>query len=242
MGRFVKHESCPECGSRDNLARYDDGSAFCFGCQYHEKRTHATGNRAADDGGAIPHAIVLSNLSSTIGPEGVAWLRRYGVTVPMALGRGIRWDPTRSQLVFSFTNREGEVVCTQGRNFDPRRAKTRKYDNSGSAYEAFPLYLAPTLGRRPTTVVITEDPLSAIRIARQCSAIPCLGTNLPVWKINALRSLGYQRAVVWLDKDKWREGREIADKFKWVGLSASTLLTALDPKCYSDEQIKDYLQ
>lgn len=34
---FIAHEPCPECGSRDNLARYSDGHAHCFGCGYYEK-------------------------------------------------------------------------------------------------------------------------------------------------------------------------------------------------------------
>ena len=34
---FVSHESCPSCGSKDNLARYSDGHAYCFGCGYREK-------------------------------------------------------------------------------------------------------------------------------------------------------------------------------------------------------------
>jgi len=34
---FVQHESCPECGSRNNLARYSDGHAWCFGCGYKER-------------------------------------------------------------------------------------------------------------------------------------------------------------------------------------------------------------
>ena len=33
---FSHHEPCPSCGSRDNLARYDDGHAYCFGCEYRE--------------------------------------------------------------------------------------------------------------------------------------------------------------------------------------------------------------
>lgn len=33
----IAHEPCPECGSRDNLARYSDGHGFCFGCGYYEK-------------------------------------------------------------------------------------------------------------------------------------------------------------------------------------------------------------
>lgn len=34
--QFIRKESCPECGSRDNLARYTDGHAYCFGCEYYE--------------------------------------------------------------------------------------------------------------------------------------------------------------------------------------------------------------
>lgn len=39
MGRCIGHEPCPKCGSRDNLARYEDGGAHCFsaGCGYFEK-------------------------------------------------------------------------------------------------------------------------------------------------------------------------------------------------------------
>jgi len=33
---FVSKEPCPECGSRDNLARYSDGHAYCFGCGHRE--------------------------------------------------------------------------------------------------------------------------------------------------------------------------------------------------------------
>lgn len=33
----IGHEPCPKCGSRDNLARYSDGHAHCFGCGHHER-------------------------------------------------------------------------------------------------------------------------------------------------------------------------------------------------------------
>ena len=43
MGTFIRHDACPECGSRDNLAVYDDGS-HCFGCGYTvgENKEHST--------------------------------------------------------------------------------------------------------------------------------------------------------------------------------------------------------
>ena len=35
--KFVRHEGCPECGSSDSLAIYDNGGQHCFGsgCDYH---------------------------------------------------------------------------------------------------------------------------------------------------------------------------------------------------------------
>ena len=40
----IGHEPCPSCGSIDNLARYDDGHAFCFGmdCNHYERGTGTT--------------------------------------------------------------------------------------------------------------------------------------------------------------------------------------------------------
>ena len=42
MADFVAHEECPKCMSADNLARYDDGSAYCFtgDCKHYEKPTN----------------------------------------------------------------------------------------------------------------------------------------------------------------------------------------------------------
>lgn len=34
--KFVRHEPCPKCSSRDNLARFSDGHGYCFGCGYFE--------------------------------------------------------------------------------------------------------------------------------------------------------------------------------------------------------------
>ena len=32
--KYLKKSPCPNCGSKDNLAVYSDGHAFCFGCSY----------------------------------------------------------------------------------------------------------------------------------------------------------------------------------------------------------------
>ena len=110
--------------------------------------------------------------------------------------------------------------------------------NEGETYEAFDL-IAPHKGRM---VVITEDKLSAIKVSNVCDAIPALGTTFQTHKLVELLKRGYQTVVVWLDSDKWREAREISDQCKWIGLSSKTVLTPLDPKEYSNEQIAEYLK
>lgn len=46
---FVKHEPCPQCNSRNNLARYSDGHAWCFGCQYREPPNGIENNTQAKE-------------------------------------------------------------------------------------------------------------------------------------------------------------------------------------------------
>lgn len=46
---FVQHEPCPNCGSKDNLARYSDGHAYCFGCSHYEKADGQADNAPRKD-------------------------------------------------------------------------------------------------------------------------------------------------------------------------------------------------
>ena len=89
--------------------------------------------------------------------------------------------------------------------------------------------------------MITEDALSALKVSKVVDAMPALGVNFPFQKLVDLRMRGYQDIVVWLDRDKWKEAREISDRAKWMGLASTTVLSDLDPKCYNEEEIKGYL-
>ena len=90
--------------------------------------------------------------------------------------------------------------------------------------------------------MVVEDAVSAARIARQSDAMPCLGSYLPPNKMRALRLLGYDNLTMWLDEDKLKESRSIADKAKWLGFKTRVVYTPLDPKEYTDEQIKEILK
>jgi len=56
VSAVVGKEPCPDCGSRDNLVRYDDGHGYCFGmgCGRYE---HGTGEKSA-----TPRSAYVSDL------------------------------------------------------------------------------------------------------------------------------------------------------------------------------------
>lgn len=89
--------------------------------------------------------------------------------------------------------------------------------------------------------MVVEDAVSAARVASTTDAICCLGSYLPARKIMALKTLDYEFMWVWLDADKLNEARHIADLAKWVGLSSKVIHTELDPKEYTDDEIKNWL-
>lgn len=250
MARFKHLTSCPACPSSDACAVYDDGSKFCFSCkkffpgdldgrlQVHVSRrvSTATSGNGADElstTGRLPEG------SSTIARVGVEWLSTYGIEVPEALTRGLRWREETQQLLFPLRNEAGRVVCVQARNFGAYWAGKAKYLNYGSREEALERYRP----KEPEChqLVLTEDACSAIKVSRQCPAMPVLGVSLSKSKLLRIHRLGYTSLVVWLDRDKWKEAREIADMAKWLGLSATSVLTDLDPKEYSDEEIERFL-
>ena len=78
---FVRHEPCPKCGSKDNLARYSDGHAVCFtgGCVHYERA----------DGQVIeskPQAYRKLEMNGVVAPIpdrkiSEATCKKFGVTV-----------------------------------------------------------------------------------------------------------------------------------------------------------------
>jgi hypothetical protein len=114
-------------------------------------------------------------------------------------------------------------------------ALDRSRNSAGTVVDKLP-------DRDNSRLVITEDCISSIRVSEVCDAMPALGTSVPLHKITHIKSLGYSDVTVWLDSDKWREARDIAEKFKLVGLSANTVLSDLDPKKYTTKQIQEFLK
>ena len=58
---FVGREDCPSCGSSDNLARYSDGHAYCFGstCNHYEPPTDQPAGQSSGSPKAKPPADLI---------------------------------------------------------------------------------------------------------------------------------------------------------------------------------------
>jgi len=93
---------------------------------------------------------------------------------------------------------------------------------------------------RTGTLVLTEDCLSAIKIARQSDAMPCLTSTLSPTKLNRLVRL-YGAFVVWLDGNMFDKAQAMARQLQVLGANARAVYTPLDPKCYDDGNICNIL-
>ena len=242
---FQHHEPCPKCGSRNNLARYSDGSAWCFGCHYHEKPTvsryvfdrvsQSSQARKADD--EFPR--IPDDAGTSFAGEAVEWLAKFHCSIPMAIKHGVLWSPSWRQLIYQL----GSVW--QARNFDPEKLAKRKNFTSGDVNDCNHVYSSSdgssggSTGHDPKLVIV-EDPLSALRIASVCDSMPLLGSHLATHRLNAVAKL-YSSLVFWLDSDKLKESREMAERAKLIGLDIRVIHTSDDPKCHTDEQIKEIL-
>lgn len=126
MANFVKHEPCPNCGSSDNLAIYDDGSYHCFSdCGYTKvsedyKQEHGTENsKVKMKGNTLQQETQeIKSTKPVISPEVAADIKSSTDTKGYGF-RGLRDDITKSLGVrYSYSEEDGEVVeqyypCTQ---------------------------------------------------------------------------------------------------------------------------------
>ncbi len=260
QAHFLKHAPCPRCGSKDNLALYSDGGGFCFGCGYViSKKVSGYVNQENHVSQLRPsvHWLVgdeAPEFSSRVG----MWLAQYpGCSIEELISRRVttvKGNP--DSILFRWDTEQG-LPCLQQVRYFPSHPK-RKYITYGKPAEVLPIYQAfnrrageSNTGRNghsmepekagkqsPRKLVIVEDALSAIKMARSVDSMPCLGSDLPLAKITALSRL-YEAVVVWLDGNMFHKAQKIASRFQMLGLEASAVYTELDPKCYTHEEMLD---
>jgi hypothetical protein len=240
--RFSHHEPCPKCGSKNNLGVWEDGHKFCFGCRHWEpaidsletlgKKVKAMENNynvMASSG------IDSSSFTSSIPKRPMEWLKKYGIVDSEIAYYGVCWNPDRDTLVFP-VREEGKIVLTNERYFgtDPTFPKYKTYGHKNRT----PLFI--TNKANPHSLVVVEDAVSAYKLARLVSTLPLFGATMPA---NALywASERFKSIRVWLDMDKASQSLLEAAKASQYVPDSRSIITNLDPKEYSMNDLQRIL-
>lgn len=242
MSKFVQHTSCPKCGSRDNLAEYDD-HVWCFGCKYFKQKNdiHSIRNRLQNQQihtmgtssfGAnyprMPSDDTTFDLTNDIPIKAKQWILKYGITNQEIEQNNIAYNANSDILILIHTQN-----YWQGRCFGNQKVK---YLSKGDK----PL----TIYGNGDTIVCVEDVLSAIKIARlspDYCATPLLGSSMSLETTQSL-SERFKNIVVWLDRDKAKEAIRISRNLRQRGINTRVVISPEDPKEYTKGELIEWLK
>ena len=227
MSKFIQHTSCPKCGSRDNLAEYDD-HVWCFGCKYFKQKNDIQSIRRRLQPKELSAGIGKLSLTDDIPQEPKQWLLKYGISNDEIANNKIAWDANSQILVLLYTQ-----TYWQGRCFGDQKVK---YLSKGDK----PL----TIYGNGDTIVCVEDVLSAIKIARlspDYCATPLLGSSMSLETTQSL-SERFKKILIWLDRDKAKEAIRISRNLKQRGILVDVVISPKDPKDYEKGEIITWLK
>ncbi|MER9646780.1 toprim domain-containing protein [Mesorhizobium sp. M0199] len=225
---FLRKEPCPSCGSRDNLARYTDGHAYCFGCRHYEPGDNELTEQAE---AAEPRNIDFVPLG-----EPSDWQSR-GINLESAQ----KWGFTRSNLngqpvrLFNYRNSAQQLVWQkvrfQGKDF---RSKGSKEDMC-----LYGQWLWRDSGKR---VVIVEGELDAISLSQmQGHKWPVV--SIPNGADGAAKAL--RKQLQWLEQfeeivlmfDQDEPGQKATDECKLIPFTPGKLKIATLPLKDANEML-----
>ncbi len=169
--KFLRHESCDECGSSDAKAIYSNGSTFCFSCQASTRSTN----------GKIEKMNVHSPLMNPYYEAQVEPLSARGISEATCKKYGVRKGDLNGQTVHFYPYVvDGEIVAAKTRDKDKRFSVIGK----GKDLPFFGQHLFPTPSEK-ISLVVTEGELDALSMSQ------VMGNKFPVVSI----PIGAQGAV-----------------------------------------------
>lgn len=180
--------------------------------------------------------IPPSTFTARIPQVGRDWLHKYGISDQEIQHYRIGWNTKTFSLVFPIFTPEGKLRYYQERYFgsEPNHPKYITFGDKS-------FYSGLIIQRRnPEQLVLVEDFVSAIKVARITSSCPLLGSKINASTLKSIQER-FKQVRVWLDRDKAVEALQEASKlFGKVG-KISTIITPLDPKEYSTPRIAEEL-
>ena len=249
--KLKSHQACPECRKRgkdtkgDNLYVWEDGHAFCFSCQYTEINGKAIGEKIEKLAKAQNEEIVKEKTTyglppdsdKTIDVKALKWLDSYGITREEIIEHDLWWSVKYNWLIFPFRDGDGNIIAFQARVFNST-IKGHKWYSQGKLDEL--LHILGSTKHPNSAIIVVEDIISAIKVARYARSLPLFGSFFGLQKLNRLRMFT-KSLVVWLDADKYSEAIRKSQLASRLGYVATAAFTEEDPKSCSDEDIKNII-
>ncbi len=245
---FVTSKSqCPRCAdlgkdlSQNNLANYDDGHSYCFGCHYYKRSTILRSSNLSNQNASLPRLSNTSvpdfnsDCSYVLQGKALAWLASYGITPAEQHNYGFWYNNVKDLLVMPVYNGSA-LISTQARYFgpNPKHPKYLTYGTKTGYFKLFPQ-------RNSSVYVLVEDYISAIKVGRQYNCIPLFGCLVPRNLILSLVSSN-PTLRLWLDPDKAVEAIAATERARQFLDDCGTILSAKDPKDYPDNEIKAHVE
>lgn len=242
--KVIGKKQCPNCASigndrsKDNLILYSDEGAHCFNCGYHihsngsiRSRKKAQSTELETIGYDMP-----SDVDTCLPGIAISWLNDYHLSIMDMTQHQILWSEKMKWLVFPIKI-DNNIIGYQARNFNidkPYKWITKFKKNN--YIKVIDNYLNSNL------IVLVEDIISSIRVSNiyNIKSIPLFGSFV---NDNLYRFLKQQKlpVAIWLDRDKAKDAILFSGKARSLGLSCRTIITDLDPKAYTNNELKGYL-
>lgn len=166
------------------------------------------------------------------------WLYKAGIFKSTAEAYGFGWSDSIKRVVLPLYE-NGRLVYMQARSIDGRKPK---YLNNSACSKSGILFKGNSL--QGSTVVITEDILSAVRVSSlSIASVSTLGTQVSTEHANWIAQR-YSKAVFWYDGDEaGRKGAENGTRLlSLLGVVVKAIRTTQDPKTYSNREILNILK
>lgn len=95
--------------------------------------------------------------------------------------------------------------------------------------------------KRPTTVTLVEDVLSAIRVHRFNQGVALLGTNLTSAHVSDLKRLGVEELIIALDPDAINKAVKMKNQYGLFFSQTRVVSLSDDPKNLEHDELKKQL-
>lgn len=225
----MSRTKCPNCGANRGIQEFPGGT-WCHACHVKEG-SRSLLNSGIDETRGHLGVLKIDLAPVTENPESVEYLKQYYFTDEALEDGTIFYSRHSGRIVFPLFGKDQTICAAWCRAVNMR--KTLKWLFLGNpAYKHF-RYLTESNKR---CLCITEDIISAQRVAHYIDSIALCGTQLT--SLIETACLEYEAIVIWLDGDA--AGKAGANKIKkklQLFRKVVIISTKKDPKEYTNEQI-----